>query len=83
MGLEANRFVRLRLEGHLRDRPSGLERRSRSPRKSHGGCSMEQAELLRRTIEVLESQGIRYLIVGSLASMALRRAAIRRATSTS
>ena len=31
---------------------------------------MEQAELLRRTIEVLESQGIRYLIVGSAASVA-------------
>jgi len=30
---------------------------------------MEQTELLRRTIEVLESQGIRYLIVGSVASM--------------
>ena len=30
---------------------------------------MDQAELLRQTIEVLESQGIRYLIVGSLASM--------------
>ena len=30
---------------------------------------MEQVDLLRRTIEVLESQGIRYLIVGSVASM--------------
>ncbi len=31
---------------------------------------MEQADLLRRAIEVLESEGIRYLIVGSLASTA-------------
>jgi len=31
---------------------------------------MEQVDLLRRTIEVLEAQGIPYLIVGSVASMA-------------
>ena len=29
---------------------------------------MEQAELLRRVIDVLENQGITYLLVGSLAS---------------
>jgi hypothetical protein len=31
---------------------------------------MDQIELLRRTLDVLQSQAIRYLIVGSLASMA-------------
>ena len=29
---------------------------------------MEQAELLRRVVDVLEEQGITYLLVGSLAS---------------
>ena len=43
---------------------------SKSQRKLRGGNFLDQAELLRYTIGVLEDQGVGYMVVGSFASIA-------------